>query len=124
MRFGDQLLINRKRVFRLMRRKRWLVYQRRGTPKPWVKRLRSVAKWRNERWAMDVTHIPVGRDGWTHLTAVIDWYDGELVGYEFALRGRAKEAERAVEAACLHRFGTIRPAGETPILRSDNGLIF
>jgi putative transposase len=73
---------------------------------------------------MDVTHIPVGRDGWAHLTAVIDCYDRELVGVEFALHGRAKEAERALAAACLHRFGTIRPSGETPIIRSDNGLIF
>jgi putative transposase len=124
LRFGDQLLINRKRVYRLMRRKRWLVCQRRVTSKPRVKRLRSVAKRRNERWAMDVTHIPVGRDGWAHLTAVIDCYDRELVGFEFALRGRANEAERALEAACLHRFGTIRPQTDTPIMRSDNGLIF
>ncbi len=124
LRFGDQLRINRKRVYRLMRRKRWLVCPRRVTPTPRVKRLRSVAKRRNERWAMDVTHIPVGGDGWAHLTAVIDCYDREIVGWEFALRGRANEAERALEATCLHRFGTIRPVGDTPIIRSDNGLIF
>jgi putative transposase len=40
------------------------------------------------------------------------------------LRGRAKEAERALEEACLSRFGTLRRAGATPTLRSDNGLIF
>jgi hypothetical protein len=43
---------------------------------------------------------------------------------EFALRGRAKEAERALENACLHRFGTLRPAQPMPVLRSDNGLVF
>src|SRR3712207_960717 len=26
--------------------------------------------------------------------------------------------------ACLTRFGTLRPVGNTPILRSDNGLVF
>ncbi|CUS34196.1 Integrase catalytic region (fragment) [Candidatus Nitrospira nitrificans] len=36
---------------------------------------------------------------------------------------RAKEAERAVEAVGLQRFGTLRPAN-APVLRSDNGLIF
>lgn len=71
-----------------------------------------------------MTHIACGQDGWGHLTAVIDCADREIVGFECALRGRAKEAERAVEAACLRRFGTIRPAGDTPIIRSDNGLIF
>jgi hypothetical protein len=42
---------------------------------------------------MDLTHIACGVDGWAHLAAVIDCHDREIVGYEFALRGRAKEAE-------------------------------
>ena len=57
------------------------------------------------------------------MAAVIDCHDRELIGYEFALRSRAKEAERAVEAARLARFGTLRPVG-APVFRSDNGLIF
>ena len=73
---------------------------------------------------MDVTHVPCGADGWGHLTAVIDCHDREVTGFEFALRGRAKEAERALEEACLARFGTLRPDGPTPVMRSDNGLIF
>ena len=71
-----------------------------------------------------MTHIPCGQDGWGRLTAVIDCHDREVIGYEFALRGRAKEAVRAIEAACLARFGTLCPRGATPMLRSDNGLIF
>ena len=63
-------------------------------------------------------------DGWGHLTAIIDCHDREVTGYEFAMRGRAKEAERALEEACLARFGTLRPDGATPVVRSDNGLIF
>ena len=73
---------------------------------------------------MDVTHVPVGADGWAHLAAVVDCHDRAVVGYEFALRGRAREAERALEEACLARFGTLRPTGPTPVVRSDNGLIF
>lgn len=44
-------------------------------------------------WAIDVIHIHCGVDGWGHLAAVIDCHDREIVGYEFALRGRAREAE-------------------------------
>jgi putative transposase len=40
------------------------------------------------------------------------------------LRGRAKEAERALEEACIRRFSTLRPKGKSPVIRSDNGLIF
>ena len=54
----------------------------------------------------------------------IDCHNRELLGWEFAMRGRAKEAERAIEKACIARFGTLRPGGTTPVVRSDNGLIF
>lgn len=43
-----------------------------------------------ERWAADSTPVYRGRDGWPHVAAVIDCHDRELVGHEFALRGRAK----------------------------------
>jgi putative transposase len=124
LRFHEGLRINRKAVYRVLVVKGWFVHQRRTTPRPRVQGRRSRASRSNERWAMDVTHIDCGRDGWAHLAAVIDCHDRELVGYEFARRGRAKEAERALEAACIDRFGTLRPDGATPILRSDNGLIF
>ena len=57
------------------------------------------------------------------VAEIEDWRDRFLDGTENALRSRPKEAERALEAACLARFGTLRPLA-APILRSDNGLIF
>jgi putative transposase len=124
LRFGAGLKINRKAVYRVLRLKGWFVHQRTVTPRPRVQGLKSRAQRSNQRWAMDVTHVSCGADGWGHLTAVIDCHDREVTGFEFALRGRAKEAERALEEACLARFGTLRPDGATPVVRSDNGLIF
>jgi putative transposase len=124
LRHRDGLLVNRKTVYRILRLKGWFCHERRHTPRPRVRGMRSRAEKSNERWAMDVTHIHCGKDGWAHLAAVIDCHDREIVGYEFSLRGRAKEAERALEEACIGRFGTLRPEGDTPIVRSDNGLIF
>jgi putative transposase len=124
LRYGEGLIVNRKKIYRLMKIKGWMMHQRIVTPKPRVRKLRSRAEASNVRWAMDLTHIYCGADGWGHLAAVIDCHDREVVGYEFALRGRAKEAERALEQACLKRFGTLRPAEQTPVIRSDNGLIF
>ncbi len=124
LRFQHGHTHNRKAVYRALRLKRWLVHQRTPTSRPRVQCRRSRTTQSNLRWAMDVTHIPCGQDGWGHLTAVIDCHDREIIGYEFALRGRAQEAERAIEAACLARFGTLRPVPPTPVLRSDNGLIF
>ncbi len=102
-------------------RRRW---QRPAAPKPRVRRTKSIAHRQNERWAFDATHIDCGADGWGHVVAVIDGSDREIVGWEFALRGRANEAERALDMACLARFGTLRPQGEVLIIRSDTGLIF
>ena len=124
LRHGEGLLVNLKAIYRILKAKRWFVHQREVTPRPRVQGRRSIAAASNTRWAIDLTHIYCGLDGWGHLAAIIDCCDREIVGYEFALRGRAREAERALEQACLARFGTLRPEGPTPTIRTDNGLIF
>ena len=124
LRNREGLLVNKKAVYRVLREKNWMIQQRRLTPRPRVKVKRSQVSQSNQRWAMDLTHIYCGEDGWAHLAAVIDCHDREVIGYEFSMRGRAKEAERALEDACLKRFGTLQRKGARPILRSDNGLIF
>jgi len=122
--FREGILVNKKKIYRIFGKNRWFVQHRTITPKPRVKASRSRCEKSNTRWGMDVTHIYCGQDGWGHLAAVIDCCDREVIGNEFSLRGRAREAERAIEDACLNRFGTLRPKGDTPVVRSDNGLIF
>ena len=117
-------LVALKTVYRILKAKHWFVHQRQVTPRPRVQGRRSVFPASDVRWAIDLTHVSCGADGWDHLAAIIDCHDREIVGYEFALRGRAREAERALEGACLRRFGALRPEGPTPTVRSDNGLIF
>src|SRR5262245_52970547 len=92
---------DRKAVYRVLAVKGWFVHQRWTTPRPRVQGKRSRAARSNERWAMDMTHVDCGADGWAHLAVVIDCHDREIVGHEFARRGRAKEAERALEEACI-----------------------
>ena len=111
LRCQDGIVVKRTAVYRVLKQKRWVVHQRSSTPRPRVRGWVSRANRSNERGARDVTHIACGQDGWAHLAAVIDCQDRELIGDEFALRSRAKEAERAVEAACLQRFGTLRRGG-------------
>jgi putative transposase len=69
-----------------------------------------------------MTHAPCRRDGTPGRRHRLS--RREVIGNEFALRGRAEEAERAIEEACISRFGTLRPEGQTAVLRSDNGLVF
>jgi putative transposase len=108
LRFRLGIRANRKRIYRILKDKRWLVHQRPVTPRPRVKASVSRTTKSDRRWAMDMTHVVCGRDGWAHLVGVIDCCDRELLGWELAMRGRAKEAERAIEEACIARFGTLR----------------
>jgi putative transposase len=124
LRFREGRRITPKTVYRLLALKGWFVHQRPVTPRPRAQGLISRATRSNDRWATDVTHVFCGRDGWAHLAVVLDCHDRECIGWEFARRGRAKEAERALEEACLARFGTLRPTEPTPVVRSDNGLIY
>ncbi len=124
LRFKDGIRVTRRTVHRIVTVNGWQVKNRKVSAQPRVKARRSQTTTINTRWATDITHIQCGADGWGHLVAVIDCCDRELIGFEFALRGRAREAERALENACLNRFGTLRPNKPMPVIRSDNGLVF
>ncbi|MCP9468361.1 MAG: IS3 family transposase [Nitrospira sp.] len=80
LRFRDRLLVNRKAVDRVLKQHGWFVQQRVATPRPRVRGWVSRASRSNERWAMDVTQIPCGHDGWAHRAAVIDCHDREVIG--------------------------------------------
>jgi putative transposase len=66
--FQDGIVVNRKAVYRVLKQKGWFVHQRVSTPRPRVRGWVSRASRRNERWAMDVTHIPCGQDGWARIS--------------------------------------------------------
>jgi len=108
--------INRKAVYRVIVVKAWFVHQRCTTPRPRVKGRRSRASRSNERWAMDVTHIDCGTDGWARLAAVIDCHDRELVGYEFARR--AVRVRLAAQLPELHRGAARRAAVDRVVQRA------
>jgi len=54
LRRHEQLTVNRKKVYRLMRQQHWMVTQRQASPKPRVQQSRSRTERSNERWAMDI----------------------------------------------------------------------
>jgi putative transposase len=114
LRFGQNVMVNLKKVHRIVKLRRWQVKERLVAPRPRVQQKTSRTERSNERWAMDVTHVYCGKDGWGHLAAVIDCHDREVVGFEFALRGPSQGGGTRLEAACLSRFGTLRPRRRRP----------
>ena len=117
--------VSNKTIQNIFQENGWQVKSTNKTPRPRVKASSSVAERPNERWAIDATSCWSKR-GWIGIMAVIDCCTRELVGLHVSERGRAQEAEAALEQGCLEEFGLIYPQeGQMrPVLRSDNGKVF
>ena len=114
--------VNRKRVHRVVKLNGWQVWQKPRGARPRAQGWTSRASRPDERWAVDATHVFCGRDGWCHLTAIIDCWDRTIVGWRLSRTGVAKVAAAALEEALRAR--RIRPETNGLTLRSDNGLVF
>ena len=114
--------INRKKVHRILKVNGWQVRQRPRGQRPRVQGWVSRTTRPNERWAVDTTHLFCGRDGWCHLTAIIDCCDRTIVGWRLSRSGIAHVAAAALEDALRER--NITHGHEPLTLRSDNGLVF
>lgn len=124
LKFRDGLVINRKKVHRIMKNKGWTLTKRRIGNRPRIKGASSIAQKPNQRWATDLALINCGEDGWCVFVPVIDCCTREVLGHALELTGRAKTAERALEEALLTRFGNLRSAPKGMLPRHDNGLVF
>lgn len=115
---------NIKRVHRLMQKAGLQVRQKKRFPYRRLATGTVNVKESDRRWAIDLTKIYCGNDGWASLIAIIDCCDREIVGYRFSLRGRAQEAVDALGMAMANRFAQ-EPSlpGELEIIH-DNGSIF
>lgn len=124
LRYQHQVVVNHKKVHRIMKLKNWTLNKRRAGHRPRVQSSSSIAPNPNERWATDLAMLHCGKDGWCVFVPVIDCCTREVLGHALELTGKAKTAERALEEALLARFGTLRSAPTGMKLRHDNGLVF
>ena len=118
------MVVNKKKVQRIMQRNGWVVSKRPRGKRPRVRSKTSATDKPNVRWATDMTHFFCADSGWCHMVAVIDCWNREVIGYRISKRQDASVAEGALEDALIRRFGRNRLVSRGLILRSDNGLIF
>ena len=116
------LQVNRKRIYRLYTKNSWQIRARPKGGRPRARKWSSRTTAPNVRWAIDTTHVFCGRDGWAHLTCIIDCWNREIVGWRLSRRGIAKVAAAALEDGLIKRGITADASNLT--LRSDNGLVF
>jgi putative transposase len=111
--------VNWKKVHRILKLKGWVLNKKPRGMRPRVLAWRSRTDEPNRQWAIDTSHFFTQRDGWCHITAVIDCCDRSIVGWRISRSGKAQIAAAALEDALIRR----NPSPGLK-LRSDNGLVF
>jgi putative transposase len=120
LRFRSGVVVNQKRVRRLMKEHGLMVprhlHKAKRTPtknKPRANRPRQI-------WGIDMTKFMIGGVGWVYLVIVLDWYTKKIVGWDLALRSKTAEWRRALDMALNREFPNgVRDQGLH--LVSDNG---
>lgn len=120
IRYRHGLLVNRKRILRLMRLEGLLVPQKRYKAKRTEGRSKPRATAPNHWWGTDMTKFYVQNTGWIYLVVLIDWYTKRVLGYSINIRPNTdlwlSALLQAVQTAC--------PLGSRAYginLMSDNG---
>ncbi len=124
LRRKEGLVVNRKRVLRVMRERGLLVRSRRLRARRRKEWGRVETERPNQVWQADLTKVWAGPAvGWAYLVSLIDCHTREIVGWDLSARCRTQEALAAVEQAVLERLPAgSREAGLT--LTTDNGTQF
>jgi len=120
LRYVDGLIVNKKRVYRLMK-------EHNLTVKP---NSRLIAKRVSERpkpqadrplewWGIDMTKV-MTESGWVYVVIVLDWYTKKIVGHYSGIRATSREWLEALEKG-LNREFPWGVRGHGLNLMSDNG---
>jgi len=120
LRFVDGLVVNQKRVLRLMRQHDLTV---KPNQKLKAKRSSTRPKPRPARphqwWGIDMTKV-MTQTGWVYVVIVLDWYSKKIVGHHCGSTATSREWLQAVDQALQRQFPDgVR--GHDLHLMSDNG---
>jgi len=120
LRYVDGLIVNKKRVYRLMREHNLTV---KPNPRLIAKRVSERPKPRPDRpkewWGIDMTKV-LTDSGWVYVVIVLDWYTKKIVGHYSGTRATSRDWLEAIEKGLNREFpGGVRGYGLK--LMSDNG---
>ncbi len=116
----ERILVNEKRVRRVMRENSLGATQRVHKAKRRSQRSKPRAERPRQYWGIDMTKFTVPSLGWVYLIIVLDWFNKKIVGWELSLRGRSKEWRQALEMAILREFPDGVRGSDLKLI-SDNG---
>ena len=117
------LIVNHKRIYRLMKMKhllcpRNLKLKAKRTPL----RSKPRASRPNQIWGTDMTKIMIQGAGWVYLHIVLDWYSKKIVGWSMTATSKTRDWIDALDMAVNKQFPNgIREQHQELSLVSDNG---
>lgn len=116
-----QLLINKKKVYRLCKELNLLRPQRRiKTHHPRQLARNRIITGPNQLWETDIKYGYVaGEDRFFYILSVLDVYDRSVIDYHIGLSCTARDASYTLQTALWRR--RLFQATDKPIIRSDNG---
>ena len=123
LKYRQLLPVNRKRIYRLMKKHELLVQPNwRLKAKRTGHRSKLRAKRPNQVWGIDMTKIMVPSWGWMYLTVTLDWYTKKIVGYDLSVQSKTDDWLRALDRAVNQQFPNgIRDHDKRLVLVCDNG---
>lgn len=120
LRHREHILVNQKRVRRVMKKHGLMaiqtVYKAKRTPS----RSKPRADKPKQIWGIDMTKFIVNALGWVYLVIVLDWFTKKVVGWHISLRSKTEDWRCALDMAINREF----PEGVRGVglkLISDNG---
>lgn len=120
LRYIDGIVVNKKRVYRLMKEHQLTVKLNHRLK---AKRVNGGSKPRPDRpgqwWGTDMTKVLTG-SGWAYIVVVLDWYTKQIVGYYAGIQAKSCHWLEALDGAINKHFPSgVRDQGLS--LMSDNG---
>ena len=103
--YHDNLHVNKRHVYHLMRRYNLLVKETRQ-----IKARREnypskpKASKPNQIWGTDMTKVKLPHVGWDYIVVVLDWRSKKIVGHSIALRSKTDDWLEALDRACQRQF--------------------
>jgi putative transposase len=123
MRYRDNQVVGKNRVYRLMKEHELLVSKnQRLKAKRYSTRPKPRAILPNQYWGTDMTKVKIHGWGWVYVHIVLDWYTKEIIGQYTSLSSNAGDWLEALHIAVNNRYpeGIFSKHGK-PKLISDNG---
>ena len=104
LRHREGILVNQKRVRRLMKEHKLMATQTVHKAKRTSTRSKPHADRPKQFWGIDMTKFMINALGWVYLVIVLDWYTKKIVGWHISVRSKTADWKQAMDRALNCEF--------------------